>query len=115
MQRLFFIDGGQRLVDPHTGPLDCVEDPLALIRNGLFASHSMEELAQCCPGLARTLGSLRFESAMLVQVARPGRSYGYLVFCPEIRTMHIWQESECAAAFFLARMLAVYLEQQSKE
>lgn len=114
MQQLFFIDGENTLIDPAAGSLGVVEAPDALISRGLFASHSMEELAQRCPALARLLGTMRFESVMLAQVARPGRIYGYLVFCPEIRTMHIWQESECAAAFFLARMLAVYLERQAE-
>ena len=81
------------------------------MRNGLYACHTFEELEQSCPALTKALSSMHFESVMLTQAARPGRAFGYLAFCPEVRTMHIWQESECAAAFFLARMLAVYLEQ----
>ena len=33
------------------------------------------------------LQQLCFDSAMFVQVARPGREFGYLVFCPECRTV----------------------------
>lgn len=112
MQSLFIIDRENRLLDLKGGVLGEVEAPAALMHNGLFASHTLDEPAQHCPELTRMLQELCFDSAMFVQVARPGREFGYLVFCPEIRTMHIWQESECAAGFFLARMLAVYLEQQ---
>ena len=111
MQRLFLIDSDMRLIDPERGMLGYVESPEALMRNGLYVCHTFEELKQSCPSLTKALSSMYFESVMLTQVARPGRAFGYLAFCPEVRTMHIWQESECAAAFFLARMLAVYLEQ----
>ena len=110
MQRLFLIDSGMQLIDPDSGVLGLVESPESLMRNGLYACHTFEELEQSCPALTKALSSMYFESVMLTQVARPGRAFGYLAFCPEVRTMHIWQESECAAAFFLARMLAVYLE-----
>ncbi len=111
MQRLFLIDSDMQLIDPDSGVIGHVESPEALMRNGLYGCHTFEELEQSCPALTKALSSMYFESVMLTQVARPGRAFGYLAFCPEVRTMHIWQESECAAAFFLARMLAVYLEQ----
>lgn len=112
MQRLFLIDSDMQLIDPERGVLARVEAPDMLIRSGLYACHTFEELEQCCPTLTAALRNMYFESVMLTQVARPGRAFGFLAFCPEVRTMHIWQESECAASFFLARMLAVYLEQQ---
>ena len=115
MQRLFLIDVENRLIDLNSSVIDTVDSPDALIHNGLYASSSMEELAPACPALAKALFSMYFNSALLAQVARPGHSYGYLVFCPEVHTMHIWQESECAAAFFLARMLAEYLDRQAEE
>ena len=110
MQRLFLIDTENRLLDLDGAVIGSAEFPEALLCNGLYASPNIEELAPCCPALSHTLSSLFFDSALIAQVSRPGRSFGCLVFCPEVRTFHIWQESECAAAFFLARMLAEYIE-----
>lgn len=115
MQRLFFIDADNRLLDPDRGALGLIESPGCLIRSGLLAARSLEELQDRCPALTRFLGSMRFESVMITEVIMHERVFGYLLFCPEIRTMHIWQETECAAAFFLSRMLAEYLYRQNGE
>ena len=113
MYGLFFIDADLRLFDEQAGAyLENVETPQPLLHNGLFTACGLDELERCCPALSRQLAERCFESVLILEVSRPGHPYGYLVLCPEIRTLHIWQEHECAAAFFLARMLAQQLEAQ---
>lgn len=113
MYGLFFIDADNRLFDAQSGEhLEDVKLPELLLHDGLFTACGLDDLEKGCPTLSRQLAERCFDSVLILEVARPGHAYGYLVLCPEIRTLHIWQEHECAAAFFLARMLAQQLEAQ---
>ena len=111
MYRLLFLDAENRLEDiSGESSLGPVESPEELIHQGLFAAHSLDDLKACCPVLCSHISGMRYDSVMICKVEKTGRAYGYLLFCPEILTFHIWQESECAVAFFLAHLLADYLE-----
>ena len=111
--RVFFIDEEKRLYDPLQGELVQVETVSELIQRGLYTAHSLEELEQKCPILSQTLNEMGFDSVMISEAAHHGRVYGWLVFCPEVHNLHIWQEGECTAAYFLSRMLAEHLEGHS--
>ena len=115
LYRLLYLNAESRLLDV-TG--DCslgpVETPEELMHQGLFAAHSLDELKARCPVLCAHISGMQYDSVMICKVEKAGRAYGYLLFCPEIVTFHIWQESECAAAFFLSHLLADYLEGQEK-
>jgi hypothetical protein len=116
MQSLLFVDARNRLLDVQGGDtLGEVEDLGPLIRSGLFTARSAEEMERSFPVLSGKLTDMGFESVMLSEVSMPGRVFGYLVFCPEIHTLHIWQENECTAAFFLSRMLAQELGRAAEE
>ena len=111
MYRLFYIDA-QKLLHDITGKseLGAVESPDELMRSGLFAPHSLDELQRACPVLAGHVSRMQFDSVMICEVEKSGYRYGYLLFCPEVLTFRIWQESECAVAYFLCHLLADYLE-----
>ena len=112
MHRLFLIDADNQLQEiSGDGEPIRVESPAALIRNGLHAANDLEELRSQCPTIAEKLQNAGFESVLISPVVRAGRSCGFLLFCPEAHTLHLWQENECAAAFFLSHMLAHYLEE----
>ena len=110
--KLFYIDAEYRLHDLESGEPVKLESPGELINRGLYAAHSLDELRGRCPSLAGQIEAQGFDSVMLSEVSRHGRIYGWLVFCPEVHNLHLWQESECTAAFFLSRLLAEYLEAQ---
>ena len=110
MYRLFFVDTENRLFDLDSGDVGVIEPLGGLLQHGLFTAHSLEELKRYCPSLDRVLNELGFESVMVSEVVCSGRVFGYLVFCPEVHTLHMWQENESVAAFFLSRMLARHLE-----
>ena len=113
MFRLLFLDAENRLADVSgSSSLGPVESPEELMHQGLFAAHSLDELKERCPVLCGHISAMRYDSVMICKVEKAGRAYGYLLFCPEAVTFHIWQEGECAAAFFLSHLLADYLEGQ---
>jgi len=111
MYRLLFLDAENRLADISGGSdLGPVELPETLMHQGLFSAHSLDELKEHCPVLCSHINGMNYDSVMICKVEKAGRAYGYLLFCPEAVTFHIWQESECAAAFFLSHLLADHLE-----
>ena len=57
------------------------------------------------PTLAMTLVNTGYESALFFQIEHPDHSRGTLILCPEMHTMHIWQDEEHCAAFFLVRLI----------
>ena len=83
----------------NTGTLD------SLMENGLYASNSLDEITRVNPALAEALRKKGLQAAIFLQAERKGRGPGWLVFCPEPHTMHIWQDEEYTAAFFLSRLL----------
>lgn len=106
MARLFWLDAGGLLRDLAGGEPARVELPGSLIRNGLCCACGLDELRRCCPALCDVLAAQGFDSVLLCEVSVGDRVRGWLALCPEVHTLHIWQEHECAAAFFLARLLA---------
>ncbi len=107
MYGLFHIDAENRLFDAQSGEeLARIEPPDSLVRNGLFAACGLDELERCCPTFSGILADLGFDSVLLSEISCAGESFGFLALCPEVHTLHIWQEHECAAAFFLSHMLA---------
>lgn len=116
LHRLLFLSADNQLFDAEDGSLLCAaEPPASLISGGLYTARSLHELERVCPSIAKTLSQLDFESVLISEVRTREQFYGYLLFCPEIHTLHIWQENECVAAFFLSRMLAQRLERQGEQ
>lgn len=62
-------------------------------------SHSMYEL--CC--------RREFETVLIIRIGICSETYGYLI-CAEPHNLRIWQDDEHAIMFFIARMLAVYIQ-----
>ena len=113
MHRLFYLDAAGQLRDVSDGAaLGPVDGPEALVENGLYTTRDLDELAARCPRLAERIGERGFASVLISELSLSGRCFGYLIFCPEAHTSHIWQDHECAAAFFLSRLTAQYLEAQ---
>lgn len=110
MHRLFFVDAQGRFYDVQSGAeLERVVLPEGLLRDGFYTACGLEDFEPFCPAMSARLDTLGFESVLLSLVTLPEGNYGALVVCPEIHTLHIWQDNECAAAFFLSRMLTQQL------
>ena len=112
---LFFIDPEGTIRDAEGGEPGRAETPGALMRHGLFIAHSLDELQKSCPTLSGQMEALGYDSVMIAEVSRGESVYGWLVLCPEVHNLHIWQDGECAAAFFLARMIGEYMSIEKPE
>ena len=106
LSTLMYIDGAGMLRDVVssqelgvTGGVD------ALMENGMYAPTNLAECYDANSTLAMTLVQAGYESALFLRLE--GREQGpvCLILCPEPHTMHIWQDEERCAAFFLARLL----------
>ena len=106
LSTLMYIDGQGMLRDVissqelgETGSVD------SLLVNGLYAPTNLAECYNANSTLAMTLVNTGYESALFFQIEHPDHSRGTLILCPEMHTMHIWQDEEHCAAFFLVRLI----------
>ena len=110
VSRLLYLNPAGDIWEPESGlALGRVENVKTVLNQGLCAATNLFGINAVHPELVLFLKSLGLESVMLMQVG-PDARYGVLAFCPEQRTMHLWQEKELAAAFMLCRLLAQSME-----
>lgn len=110
MTRLIYVDGSGDAVDVETGEhLARLSGLEALTAGGLCALSNLDRLRTDHQPLLDFFTGLNMGSALILRVGEAGKGFGQLIFCPEPRTMRIWQDEECAAGFILARMLEQYL------
>lgn len=101
---LFLVDRDLRVTDVVKGViLGESEDLAPLISDGYFACSQRREL-DAYPLFCRNLEQYLIHSLLILPIGRPEDRRGFLVFCPEPRTHHIWQDQELAAGFYLARL-----------
>lgn len=110
LSRLLWIDEAGNLLDLDSDTvLGRYPDAGKLMKDGMYAATNFFEMLEITPDLCQGLKALDMESALLIEVGPNGKN-GYLVVCPEVRTMHIWQDAERATAFVLASLLNWHLE-----
>ena len=73
--------------------------------NDLFADNSLEQVKIRAPEMYEVLRKREIETLCVVRIAMDGDTDGFLI-CAEPRNRRIWQESECAILYFLAKMIA---------
>ena len=113
LNTLMYIDGTGMLRDLISGQeLGVTGGVESLMKNGLYAPTNLAECYNVNPALAMTLVNTGYESALFFQITRRDENSGCLILCPEPHTMHIWQDEEHCAAFFLARLIR---EAETKE
>ena len=113
MHRLLWLDGNDRLTDVQTGTaLGTFSNVGMLMEKGMYAATNFSDMYQHQHDLCETLKNLGMESTLIMQVAHHHPEYGFLIVCPEIHTMRLWQDEETAAVFMLCHMLANHLEKQ---
>lgn len=106
MNTLMYLDGEGRLRDVISGQdLGVTGHVDSLMENGLYAPDNLAECYDANSGLAMTLVKAGYESALFFRLEDAGKGSRCLILCPEPHTMHIWQDEERCAAFFLARLL----------
>lgn len=106
LERLFYLSPDGSLVDTETSrSLGPVERSLSPVQKRLYAADTPHELNAYAPRLSALLQSLGYNTVLIASLGRPDAPRGYLLFCPEPHTMHLWQDRERAAAYLLVRML----------
>ena len=81
------------------------EDLSPLITSGCFTCSSLGELQGGFPALTALMAPYVIQSLMILPVGPLERKQGFLLLSPEPKTLHIWQDEELAAGFFLSRLL----------
>lgn len=107
---LFYVNRRGELIDTRDGAVAARNVELDRDTVGrLYMPATLSELSRVSPPIHDVLQRRGFQSGLLVRVGSEEAPYGYLMVCPEPHNMRIWQDEDCVAAFFLARMLAEYL------
>ena len=104
---LFHVDQDHRVVDVESGQSagQC-EDLSGIMSDGFFACSQREELMSFCPRLSDVLDGYGLYSALIMPVSRSRGQKEYILLCPEPLTLHIWQDEEYAAGYFLTRLIS---------
>ncbi len=111
LYHLLYLDASQHLTNVQTGEdLGIIEDVGACIPARLHVLSDLQEVQQNWPKLFSILGGFEQGSVMIHAIGEPGPGRECLLFCPEPRTLHIWQDEECATALILAQLTQRLLE-----
>ncbi len=86
-----------------------VNDLDQLIKDDIYTTNEIRDMESKSPGMYELCRSKEFETVLIIRIGIQDETYGYLV-CAEPRNLRIWQDDEYAIMFFVARMLAVYIQ-----
>ncbi len=113
MTRLLWIDKAFVMHDAQTGDsLGAYPEVAGMMKNGIYAATNFSDMYNYSHALANALKGIGMESVLIMQVDHHRPELGYLVVCPEVHTMHLWQDEEIASIYVLCRMLAQELGKQ---
>ena len=85
-----------------------------LPNDDMFSTNDLSTIQSKAPRTYATLQKREVETMMAIRVGMYGQTDGYLI-CAEARNRRIWQETECAILYFLARQLAAYIRQTGEK
>jgi hypothetical protein len=71
----------------------------------VYSTSVLEDIGQRSPVFYEALKRRGIETLLVVRVAMDAETDGYLI-CAEPRSHKIWQESESALIYFLAKLIA---------
>ena len=107
---LYCVGGDSCFRSVSTGDsLGQVQDLERLIRNDLYTTNEIHRIEPLSPGLYELCRARAFETVLIIRIGVQDETFGYLV-CAEPRNRRLWQTDEQAILFFIARMLAVYMQ-----
>lgn len=89
--------------------LGVVKDLDKLIKDDIFTTNEISDVELKSPEFYELCKKQEFETLLVIKIGIRDEIFGYLV-CAEPRNLRIWQDDEYAIVFFVARMLAVYMQ-----
>ena len=107
---LYYIGKDDQFRSISTGhSLGEVKDLDQLIHEDIYTTNEVRNIESGSRSLYQLCRSNEFETVLILRVGIQDETYGYLV-CAEPKNLRIWQDDEYAIMFFIARMLAVYIQ-----
>ena len=91
-----------------------VDDLDKLLKNDIYTTNEIEDMEFKSRSMFELCMEKEFETVLIVRIGIQDTTYGYLI-CAEQRNRRIWQDDEYAIMFFVARMLAVYMQASEEE
>lgn len=89
--------------------LGIVSDLDKLIEDDIYSTNEIKDIESKSRSMFELCRSREFETVLIIRIGIQDETFGYLV-CAEPRNLRIWQDDEYAIMFFVARMLAVYMQ-----
>ncbi|MCR4927933.1 MAG: GGDEF domain-containing protein [Lachnospiraceae bacterium] len=83
-------------------------DIAKLMNDDLHYANNLDRIEANCPCFYKTLKERGIEAVMVTRVGMDEETDGYLI-CAEPHSLRIWQDEECAAVYFLAKLLAAHI------
>lgn len=107
---LYYVGHDHHFRSVSTGEsLGEVVDLDKLIKDDIYATNEIKHIAVPSPSMFRLCQEHAFETVLITRIGIQEQTFGYLV-CAEPKSLRIWQDDEDAIMFFVARMLAVYMQ-----
>lgn len=94
--------------------LGYVDDLDKLIKDGIYATNVIRDMEAKSRSMYELCRENEFETVLIIRIGIRNETFGYLV-CAEHRNRRIWQNDEYAIMFFVARMLAVYMQTSGEQ
>jgi len=86
-----------------------VDDLDKLIKDDIFTTNEIKDIESKSRSMFELCRKREFETVLIIRIGIQDETFGYLI-CAEPRNLRIWQDDEYAILFFVARMLAVYMQ-----
>lgn len=86
-----------------------VADLDKLIEHDIYTTNEIKDIESKSCSMFELCQNREFETVLIIRIGIQDETFGYLV-CAEPRNLRIWQDDEYAMMFFVARMLAVYMQ-----
>ncbi len=86
-----------------------VNDLDKLIEADIYTTNEIKHIASKSRSMYELCREREFETVLMIRIGIQDKTLGYLV-CAEPHNLRIWQDDEYAIMFFVARMLAVYMQ-----
>lgn len=80
-----------------------------LIKDDIYTTNEIQTIKAGSPSMYELCRRQEFEAVLIIRIGIQHETFGYLV-CAEPKTLRIWQDDEYSIMFFVARMLAVYMQ-----
>lgn len=80
-----------------------------LTADGMYTTNEIRQIQHKSQSMYELCRKNEFETVLMMRIGLADETFGYLV-CAEQKNLRIWQDDEDAIMFFVARMLAAYMQ-----